>query len=84
MKDITHKLILHNDNKNSFPFVMACLLRFCNHDPLQAEQCAILVHLNESCHIKSGNFIDMLEISESLSNLDLKVSIESYESNLYK
>lgn len=83
MEENTHKVILHNDNKNSFPYVMACLIRFCEHDHTQAEQCALLVHLNGKCAIKHGNYLEMLEISESLNNLDLKSSVETHESYMY-
>jgi len=80
---LTHKLILYNDGHNSFLYVMACLVRYCKHEPLQAEQCALLVHLNGHCSVKSGDFIELSELSENLSNLDLNVSIEEYESNMY-
>jgi ATP-dependent Clp protease adaptor protein ClpS len=80
---ITHSLVLHNDDKNTFQYVIACLIRFCEHHPVQAEQCAIIVDRNGKCSIKSGSYIDMLEISESLSELDLKVSIKEHESNMY-
>jgi ATP-dependent Clp protease adaptor protein ClpS len=84
MEDVkTHKLILHNDKKNTFAYVMACLIRFCEHHPTQAEQCALLAHEMGKCTIKSGEFLEMLEISESLRNLELKTSVEQYESNMH-
>lgn len=83
MEENTHKVILYNDDHNSFPYVMACLIRFCDHDPMQAEQCALLVHLSGKCAIKHGNYLDMFELSESLSNLDLKSSVEVHESHMY-
>ena len=33
-------LVLHNDDVNSFDFVIETLVDVCNHNPLQAEQCA--------------------------------------------
>ncbi len=62
---------------------MACLIRFCEHHPTQAEQCALLAHEMGKCTIKSGEFLEMLEISESLRNLELKTSVEQYESNMH-
>ena len=77
MEDLkTHKLILHNDKKNTFTYVMACLVRFCEHHPTQAEQCALLAHEMGKCTVKSGDLLEMLEISESLRNLELKTSVE--------
>jgi hypothetical protein len=62
---------------------MACLIRFCEHHPTQAEQCALLAHEMGKCTIKSGDLLQMLEISESLRNLELKTSVEEYESNMH-
>lgn len=70
-----YNIILHNDDIHSFPYVMACLIRMCEHTQQQAEQCALLVHLNGKCQISSGNFEDMLDLSINLSNLDLVISL---------
>ena len=84
MEDIkTHKVILHNDKKNTFTHVMACLIRFCEHHPVQAEQCVVLAHEMGKCTIKSGEFLEMLELSETLRNLDVITSVEQYESNMH-
>jgi len=83
-KDITHRLMLYNDEANTFLYVIACLIKFCDHEKDQADQCALIVHNNGKCDIKHGNFLEMLEIQENLSNLGLKVEIEEYESNLHK
>jgi ATP-dependent Clp protease adaptor protein ClpS len=84
MEDVkTHKVILHNDKKNTFTYVMACLIRFCEHHPTQAEQCALLAHEMGKCTIKSGEFLEMLELSETLRNLDVITSVEQYESDMH-
>ena len=79
----THKLVLHNDDVNSYQYVIACLIRYCKHDPIQAEQCAIIVHNNESCDITSGCYAEMEHIKDELQELGLKVSMDSLESHLY-
>ena len=56
-----HKeLILHNDDVNTFDHVIDCLMEICGHDPIQAEQCAWIVHYNGKCSVKRGTF-DQLE-----------------------
>jgi ATP-dependent Clp protease adaptor protein ClpS len=82
-ESVTHKITLHNDDKNTFAYVMACLIRFCEHHPTQAEQCALLVHEMGKCTVKYGDFLTMLEISESLRNLDLKTTVEEYAGNMH-
>ena len=41
---LSHEIVLHNDDVNTFDHVIDTLIRVCKHDDLQAEQCAILVH----------------------------------------
>ncbi len=54
------EIILHNDDVNTFEHVIDCLQEFCEHDPIQAEQCAWIVHYNGKCSVKRGTF-DQLE-----------------------
>ena len=79
----THQLILHNDSENSYLYVMACLVKVCGHDSVQAEQCAIVTHNNGKCQIKSGDFLKMFELQNDLQELSLKVEIEDYVSGMY-
>jgi ATP-dependent Clp protease adaptor protein ClpS len=79
----THKLVLHNDSENDFLYVTALLIRYCEHERDQAEQCAIITHNVGKCDIKSGSFIDMFEIKTNLDNLSLKVELEEYASNMH-
>lgn len=53
-------IILHNDDVNTFDHVIACLMEICGHEPIQAEQCAWIVHHNGKCAVKRGTF-DQLE-----------------------
>lgn len=53
--DNDYKIILHNDDFNTFDFVINCLIDICNHTPEQAEQCTMLVHYKGKCAVKSGS-----------------------------
>jgi ATP-dependent Clp protease adaptor protein ClpS len=79
----THKLVLYNDDTHDFLYVVACLIRHCKHEPLQAEQCAIIADGTGKCSVKSGDFLDMLEIKNELESLDLLTEIEAYESYMH-
>lgn len=70
-----HVLILHNDDINTFDNVIDALITFCDHDNIQAEQCATLAHYLGSCEIKRGTLPDLLEIHKMLTAQSLKVSI---------
>lgn len=79
----THKLIMHNDNEHDFQYVMACLIRLCNHDPIQAEQCALITHNNSKCNIKTGSWDNIDNLSQELLSLGLKVTVEEHEGHMY-
>ena len=84
MEDVkTHKLVLHNDDDHDFLYVVACLIRYCKHEPLQAEQCAVIAHHKGKCSVKSGDFLEMYEIKNNLEELDLVTEIEEHEGHLY-
>ena len=68
-------LILHNDDVNTFDFVIETLVDVCNHNPLQAEQCAFIVHYNGKCAVKKGSFTDLKPICETLLSKGLSASI---------
>lgn len=69
------KLILHNDDKNSYMKVKASLIKFCDHMPMQAEQCTLIAHNNGKVTIKEGDFIELFDIKNSLEQYDLKVEL---------
>ncbi len=69
-------LTLHNDDVNSFDHVIDMLCEFCEHDAIQAEQCAFLTHYTGSCHIKSGSLEDLMVLKEQLSEKRLQVTID--------
>ena len=54
------EIVLHNDDVNTFEHVIDCLMDICGHEPVQAEQCAHIVHFNGKCSVKRGTF-DQLE-----------------------
>ncbi|RLD54881.1 MAG: ATP-dependent Clp protease adaptor ClpS [Bacteroidetes bacterium] len=69
------ELVLFNDDVNTFDFVIETLMDVCQHDPLQAEQCAMVVHYNGKCSVKSGSFGELKPRHEEMTNRKLTVSI---------
>lgn len=69
-------LILHNDDYNSFDWVIECLIKVCGHDPLQAEQCAHLVHFTGKCDVKRGDKETITKMYNKLKGANLTVSME--------
>jgi ATP-dependent Clp protease adaptor protein ClpS len=69
-------LILHNDEINSFDFVIETLVKVCKHDEIQAEQCAFITHYKGKCDVKKGSFNLLKPMKDELINKGLSVTIE--------
>lgn len=51
-----YEIVLHNDDVNTFDFVIDSLIDVCEHTLEQAEQCTILVHYKGKCTVKTGEY----------------------------
>jgi len=71
-----NSLILYNDSKNTFDHVIACLVEICDHDVIQAEQCAYITNYKGKCDIKKGEYQFLKEMKDALIKKGLIVSIE--------
>lgn len=69
-------LILHNDDFNSFDWVINCLMKICGHEYEQAEQCAHFVHFRGKCDVKRGSKDIITSMKEKLSDAGLSVTME--------
>jgi ATP-dependent Clp protease adaptor protein ClpS len=72
----TYKIVLFNDDVNTFDHVIETLVRVCDHEPLQAEQCALLVHYTGKCEVKSGELTDLLPKCSALLDAGLSAEIQ--------
>ena len=70
-----HNLILFNDDVNTFDHVIDLLIKVCDHDAIQAEQCATLVHYSGKCAVKKGEFDYLQTLGEILADNGLTVEI---------
>ena len=58
---MNNEIIVYNDDVNTFDHVIETLVRVCDHTPIQAEQCSLIVHFNGKCTVKTGEY-DKLKI----------------------
>ncbi|MDO9001101.1 MAG: ATP-dependent Clp protease adaptor ClpS [Bacteroidota bacterium] len=70
-------LILYNDDVNTFEFVTESLIKVCEHNSLQAEQCTYLVHYAGKCAVKNGTFKKLKPLCEALLERGLSAKIEN-------
>lgn len=70
------KLILWNDDHNSFEWVIFCLCTLLNFTPEKAEKSAWTVHLQGKDIVKSGSKESLMPYKKLLEERGLTVSIE--------
>lgn len=54
-----NEIILFNDDVNTFDHVIKTLINVCDHSPVQAEQCSLIVHYKGKCTVKTGEYDDL-------------------------
>ena len=69
-------LILHNDDYNTFEWVIECLIKICKHEPNQASQCAHIVHFTGKCDVKRGDHDTIMSMYGKLKSCGLSTTIE--------
>ncbi len=74
---LKHLIVLYNDDVNTFDHVIKTLVEVCGHDSVQAEQCALIVHLKGSCEVKSGTREAMASMSGLLNSKGLNSRVIS-------
>lgn len=71
------KIVLFNDDHNTFDHVIEMLMKVCGHDALQAEQCAVIVHFKGKCDVKHGSYEDLEPLCTALLEADLTAEIQA-------
>lgn len=72
----SHHIVLFNDDVNTFDFVIESLIKICRHEPIQAEQCAHIVHFAGKCSVKTGIFDELEPMCVALLDRGLTAAIE--------
>lgn len=54
-----NEIVLFNDDVNTFDHVIKTLINVCDHSPVQAEQCSLIVHYKGKCTVKTGEYDDL-------------------------
>ncbi len=71
-----HKLILWNDDVNTFEHVIYCLIKYLDYSQPQAEKIAFRVHNDGKCAILEGSFTELEVYRKILQQEGLTVSID--------
>lgn len=77
LEALDSRLILFNDDVNTFDYVIECLVKICGHDAIQAEQCAIIVHFKGKCCVKEGEYNKLEPMCTALLDRGLSAEIQN-------
>ncbi|MBD1432750.1 ATP-dependent Clp protease adaptor ClpS [Sphingobacterium sp. DN00404] len=72
----SNRLILWNDEINTFDHVIDCLMRHLQYSEAQAEQIAWKVHTEGKCAVLEGSLTEMEVYRKILKSEGLTVSVE--------
>lgn len=73
---VIHRLILWNDEVNSFEHVIYCLMKYLDYSENQAEKIAWKVHNEGKCAVLEGSFTEMEVYRKILQQEGLTVSVD--------
>ncbi len=71
-----NEIIVFNDEVNTFDHVIEMLIKICEHDALQAEQCTLLIHYKGKCGVKTGDYEDLKPRCSKLLEAGISAEIQ--------
>lgn len=69
-------LIVWNDDVNTFDWVIETLVKVCNHEATQAEQCAIIIHFKGKCAVKNGGYDELKAMCDAITEREIGATVE--------
>ncbi len=69
-------LVVHNDDVNTFEWVIISLMDICEHTLEQAEQCAYIIHYSGKYAVKQGMLNDLKPMKNALTDRGINATIE--------
>jgi len=75
--DEEYRLIVWNDEVNTFDWVIETLIDVCGHTPEQAEQCALLIHTQGKYAVKVGMFETLKPMCDKITERGIGATVES-------
>ncbi|HMT97568.1 MAG TPA: ATP-dependent Clp protease adaptor ClpS [Ferruginibacter sp.] len=71
-----YSLIVWNDDINTFDWVIETLVEVCQHSPVQAEQCSLIIHYNGKCEVKKGDWDFLEAMKDAILEREIGATIE--------
>ena len=72
----TNKLIVFNDDINTFNHVISTLIKICQHTPEQAEQCTWIIHFKGKCIVKEGEYDKLVAMRNAICDRGISAEVD--------
>lgn len=72
-------LIVHNDEVNTFEWVIESLVKVCKHSFEQAEQSALIIHYSGKYSVKHGTKKELKPMKDALIDRGINATLESFD-----
>ncbi len=69
------KLVVYNDDVNTFDWVIDTLIEVCRHSNEQAEQCTLIIHYKGKCSVKEGEFEELAGMRNAICKRGISAEI---------
>lgn len=76
LDDTGVRLVVHNDDVNTFDWVIESLIKICSHTMEQAEQCAYIIHYHGKYAVKQGVVRDLNPMRRGLIDRGINATLE--------
>lgn len=73
---VNSHLVLHNDNHNTFEWVINALVEVCKHTHEQAEQCSYIIHYKGKYAVKHGSYNRLKPMKDAIIDRGINATIE--------
>ena len=70
------RLVVWNDEVNTFDWVIITLVEVCDHSYEQAEQCAWVIHTKGKYAVKNGTYDDLKPMCDAITDRGIGATIE--------
>ena len=71
------RLIVYDDDYNTFDWVIKCFMEVCNHTVEQSEQLSLIIHFKGKATIKTAPFNVLRPMKDALLDRGLNAVIET-------
>ena len=69
-------LVVHNDDVNTFDWVIESLIEICGHTEEQAEQVTLIVHFKGKAIVKEGTYEKLKPLKTGLTDRGINATID--------